>query len=124
MCNCVRKGLSSLFAHWDSSLKRDAGWAGMLGERGAEDVPPQLHRELLCHLCNESLDRDPLRALLSARMENAEGVKKEMREAAAGDKGKIKACCLSLFQYLSSFSQLMLCTCFFLVEQRFQVCFQ
>lgn len=58
-------------------------------------MPPQLHRELLCHLCNESLDRDPLRSLLSARMENAEGVKKEMREAAAGDKGKIKARWLS-----------------------------
>ncbi|BDA46316.1 probable Bromodomain adjacent to zinc finger domain protein 1A at N-terminal half [Coccomyxa sp. Obi] len=75
-------------AKFQDAIITDA--ASMLGERGAEDVPPQLHRELLCHLCNESLDRDPLRALLAARMENAEGVKKEMREAAAGDKGKIK----------------------------------
>ena len=71
--------------------------AGMLGERGAEEIPAELHRELLCHLCNESLDREPLRAVLAARMENAEGVKKEMREAAAGDKGKIKVSPLSSF---------------------------
>ncbi len=69
----------------------------MLGERGAEEVPEELHRELLCHLCNEALDREPLRALLAARMENAEGVKKVMREAAAGDKGKMKASCFALF---------------------------
>lgn len=68
------------------------GTAGMLGERGAEEMPAHLHRLLLCHLCNESLDREPLRAVLAFRMENAEGVKKEMREAVAGDKGKLKVC--------------------------------
>ncbi len=83
----------------------------MLGERGAEDVPPQLHRELLCHLCNESLDRDPLRGLLSARMENAEGVKKEMREAAVGDKGKIKAGCLPLLTSSATLSKWIRCPC-------------
>ena len=78
---------------------------GMLGERGAEEIPAELHRELLCHLCNESLDREPLRAVLAARMENAEGVKKEMREAAAGDKGKIKVSSLSPFSAYIGFCQ-------------------
>lgn len=64
----------------------------MLGERGAEEVPAEYHRSILCHLCNEALDREPLRVMLAARMENAEGVKKEMREAVAEDKGKLKVC--------------------------------
>jgi hypothetical protein len=62
----------------------------MLGENGAEVLPAPYHRAVLCHLCNESLDREPLRVMLAARMENAEGVKKEMREAVAEDKGKLK----------------------------------
>ena len=63
----------------------------MLGDRGCETLTASLHRCLLCHLCDEALDREPLRALLTRRMDWAENVRKEMRDAAAEDKGRIKA---------------------------------
>ena len=63
----------------------------MLGDRGCETLEAGLHRSLLCHLCDEALDREPLRVLLMRRMDWAENVKKEMRDAAAEDKGRIKA---------------------------------
>lgn len=63
----------------------------MLGDCGCETLEAGLHRSLLCHLCDEALDREPLRVLLTRRMDWAENVKKEMRDAAAEDKGRIKA---------------------------------
>ncbi|CAK0750991.1 hypothetical protein CVIRNUC_002033 [Coccomyxa viridis] len=64
--------------------------ANLLGDQGCETLTASLHRCLLCHLCDEALDREPLRALLTRRMDWAENVRKEMRDAAAEDKGRIK----------------------------------
>lgn len=66
-------------------------FVGLLGEIGAEQLSEAQHQTLLCHLAHECLDKDPLRGLLSARLEVAEGLKKGMREAVAEDKGKLKA---------------------------------
>ncbi len=63
----------------------------MLGDQGCETLAAGLHRSLLCHLCDEALDREPLRVLLNRRMDWAESVRKDMRDAAAEDKGRIKA---------------------------------
>ncbi len=65
--------------------------AGLLGDQGCETLAAGLHRSLLCHLCDEALDREPLRVLLTRRMDWAENVRKDMRDAAAEDKGRIKA---------------------------------
>ncbi|CAL5227755.1 g10774 [Coccomyxa viridis] len=64
--------------------------AGLLGDQGCETLEADLHRSLLCHLCDEALDREPLRVLLTRRMDWAENVRKDMRDAAAEDKGRIK----------------------------------
>lgn len=50
-----------------------------------------MHRALLGYLCDEALDCEALRGALTARLEAADGVKKELREAVAGDRGKLKA---------------------------------
>ena len=65
--------------------------AELLGDQGCETLAAGLHRSLLCHLCDEALDREPLRVLLNRRMDWAESVRKDMRDAAAEDKGRIKA---------------------------------
>ena len=70
--------------------------AGLLGDQGCETLEAGLHRSLLCHLCDEALDREPLRVLLTRRMDWAENVRKDMRDAAAEDKGRIKASPASL----------------------------
>ena len=65
--------------------------AGELGHGSAELLTPAVHRALLCYLCDEALDCEALRGALTARLEAADGVKKELREAVAGDRGKLKA---------------------------------
>jgi len=64
---------------------------GELARGGAEALPPAVHRALLGYLCDEALDCEALRGALSQRLEAADGVKKELREAVAGDRGKLKA---------------------------------
>ena len=92
--------------------------ADLLGDRGCETLTASLHRCLLCHLCDEALDREPLRALLTRRMDWAENVRKEMRDAAAEDKGRIKAswppdaCADTTSQHLDIDFMLFSCPCF------------
>ena len=63
---------------------------GLLAETGCEQLSGAQHRALLCHLANECLDKEPLRLLLSHRLDSAEGVKKHLREGLASDRVKLK----------------------------------
>ena len=74
--------------------------AGLLGDHGCETLAAESHRSLLCHLCDEAMDREPLRVLLTRRMDWAENVRKEMRDAAVQDKGRIKASLSGIFDDL------------------------
>ena len=67
----------------------------LLESVGAEVLPQRYHRALLVHLCNEALDKEPLRGLLAARMDSAEGIKKDLRDALAEDKGRLRVGCSS-----------------------------
>ncbi|KAK9843370.1 hypothetical protein WJX74_011107 [Apatococcus lobatus] len=64
--------------------------AALLARKALQELPAASILELLRFLCDEALDTERIRNVLGQRMEEADGLKKDIREEIAGDKRKLR----------------------------------